>query len=168
MSIVKRLSLLLCCSLFCFTLFSCKAELTKSNKLKTIDFSEVQRVQLVTKDEIYNILLSENKNGCVNISFLEEAPATLLNMSVKIYDGICELQSDETSFSVSINNFNNNFSPLIIYKFLLSTDFQNEQFEFNTDDNSYFLEKTVLGRTVKFTVAPSLDELSQSYMIEIK
>ena len=107
MSIVKRISLLLLCILFSLTFFSCKAELLKNDKLKTIDFSEVQKVQLVTKDEVFNILLSKNENGCVNISFLEEAPVTLLNMNVKIFGDVCELKSDDINYSTSINNFNN-------------------------------------------------------------
>lgn len=168
MSIFKRPSLLLLCLIFCFLFSSCKAEFLKQNNFKTIDLGEVQKVQLVTNDEIYNILLSKSDNGCVTITFVDEAPVTLLNMNVKIYNDVCELESDSINFSTTINNFNNNFSPVIIYKFLLETDFENEQFNFKNEDNAYFLEKTVLGKTVVFTVQLVPDELSQIYMIEIK
>lgn len=89
-------------------------------------------------------------------------------MSIKITNDFCEIQSDDISFSTSINNFSNNFLPVIIYKFLMETDFTNEQFEFKCDENLYVIEKTVLGKTVTFKVQLSLDESSQSYIIEIK
>lgn len=89
-------------------------------------------------------------------------------MSIKITNDFCEIQSDDISFSTSINNFSNNFLPVIIYKFLMETDFTNEQFEFKCDENLYVIEKTVLGKTVVFKVQLSLDESSQSYIIEIK
>ncbi len=133
-----------------------------------VDFSEVQKVQLVTNDEIYNILLSESDNGCVTINFTDEAPDILLDMNIKITNDICEIQSDDINFSTSINNFNNNFLPVVIYKFLIETDFCNEQFNFESEDNVYFLEKTVLGKKLIFKIQLSLDELSQSYIIEIK
>ncbi len=168
MSDLKRLSLLLLCLLFCFLFSSCKTEFLKQSNFKTVDFSEVQKVQLVTNDEIYNILLSKSDNGCVTITFIDEAPVTILDMNIKIKNDVCEIQSDDINFSTSINNFNNDFSPVIIYKFLIETDFSNEQFEFKSDDNAYFIVKTVLGKTVLFKVQLSLDELSQSYIIEIK
>lgn len=168
MSILKRISFLFVVFFICFVFSSCKSELLKSNNLRTIDFSETQKVQVVTNDEIYNINLLKNENGCVNISFLEEAPVTLLNMNVKINNDVCELQSEDINFSTSINNFNNDFLPVIIYKFLLETDFANEQFNYERAGNVYFIEKIVLGKTVVFTVQLSLDESSQSYMIEIK
>ncbi len=89
-------------------------------------------------------------------------------MNVKINNDVCELQSEDINFSTSINNFNNDFLPVIIYKFLLETDFANEQFNYERAGNVYFIEKIVLGKTVVFTVQLSLDESSQSYMIEIK
>lgn len=89
-------------------------------------------------------------------------------MSIKITNDFCEIQSDDISFSTSINNFSNNFLPVIIYKFLMETDFTNEQFEFKCDENLYVIEKTVLGKTVVFKVQLSLDELSQCYILEIK
>ena len=168
MSNLKRLSLLLLCLIFCFSFTSCKTEFLKQHKFKTIDFSEAQKIQLVTSDEIYNILLLKSENGCVNINFVDEAPKTLLDMSIKITNDFCEIQSDDISFSTSINNFSNNFLPVIIYKFLMETDFTNEQFEFKCDENLYVIEKTVLGKTVVFKVQLSLDELSQCYILEIK
>ena len=168
MSNLKRLSLLLLCLVFCFLFSSCKTELFKQNNFKTIDFSEVQKVQLVANNEIYNILLSKSDNGGVNITFTDEAPDTLLCMNIKITNDVCEIQSDDINFSTSINNFNNNFSLAVIYKFLIETDFANEQFNSESGDNACFLEKTVLGKTVIFKVQLSLDESSQSYIIEIK
>ncbi len=165
---LKRLSLLLLCLVFCFLFSSCKTELFKQNNFKTIDFSEVQKVQLVANNEIYNILLSKSDNGGVNITFTDEAPDTLLCMNIKITNDVCEIQSDDINFSTSINNFNNNFSPVVIYKFLIETDFYNEQFNFENEDNVYFFKKNVLGKTVVFKVQLSLDESSQSYIIEIK
>ena len=50
----------------------------------------------------------------------------------------------------------------------METDFENEQFTFESEENAYSFEKNVLGRTVVFTVQLSLDENPQSYMIEIK
>ena len=168
MSILKRFSLLLLCLIFCFLFASCKTEILKHNKFKTIDFSEVQKVQLVTSEAIYNILLSKTENGCVNINFVDEVPEILLEMYIEIFDGVCVIQSENINFSTSINNFNNSFSPVIIYKFLMETDFENEQFTFESEENAYSFEKNVLGRTVVFTVQLSLDENPQSYMIEIK
>lgn len=168
MSVLKRLSLLFSVLIFCSLFSSCKTEFLKQSKFKTIDFSEVQKVQLVNSDVVYNVLLSMNENGVVSFSFLEEAPVTLLNMNIKINNDICEIESEDIKFSTSINNFSNDFSPVIIYKFLTETDFQNAQFIFKSDENAYCLEKTVLGRRVVFTVQLSLDENSQSYMIEIK
>lgn len=168
MSNLKRLSLLLLCLVFCILFSSCKTEFLKQNNFKTVDFSEVQKVQLVTNDEIYNILLSKSANGCVTITFTDEAPVTILDMNIKIKNDVCEIQSDDINFSTGINNFNNDFSPVIIYKFLIETDFANEQFNFETGDSVCFLEKSVLGKTVLFKVQLSLDELSQSYIIEIK
>lgn len=168
MSILKRFSLLLLCLIFCFLFASCKTEILKQNKFKTIDFSEVQKVQLVTQNDIYNILLSKSENGCVNINFVDEAHVTLLGTDIKISDGVCVIQSEEIEFSTDINNFNNSFSPVIIYKFLMETDFENEQFNFDAEQNAYSFEKNVLGRIVVFTVQLSLNKNSQSYMIEIK
>ena len=168
MSILKRFSLLLLCLIFCFLFASCKTEILKQNKFKTIDFSEVQKVQLVTSEEIYNILLSKSENGCVTINYVDEAPEILLEMYIEISDGVCLIQSEEIEFSTSINNFNNSFSPVVIYKFLMETDFENEPFTFESEENAYSFEKNVLGKTVLFTVYLSLDENSQSYMIEVK
>ena len=128
----------------------------------------MQKVQLVTSEAIYNILLSKTENGCVNINFVDEVPEILLGMYIKISDGVCLIQSEEIELSTSVNNFNNSFSPVIIYKFLMETDFENEQFTFESEENAYSFEKNVLGRTVVFTVQLSLDENPQSYMIEIK
>lgn len=165
---LKRLLLLFVSLIILCVFVSCKAQFLKTEKLRIPDFSEVQKVQLVTNDKVYNIMLSHSEKGNTNITFVDDAPETLLRMKVKIHNDVCDLTSDDINFSANINNFSNDFLPLIIYKFLVETDFQNEQFNFNSEDDFYFIEKCVLGKTVIFNIQLSLTEDSQSYLIEIK
>lgn len=133
-----------------------------------MNFTEQQKVQLVTSDNVYNILVSLSENNEFTLTFLDEAPLIYKNISVEIKNNICKVSSEDIVYEKNINEFNNDFLPKIIYIFLSETDFKTAEFMYNEADKSCYLEKTVCEKTVVFTVQLSLDESTQNYILEIR
>ena len=165
---IKKLSLiLLCIILSAFSVSCSKTTFNKSN-FQDVNFTEQQKVQLVTNDSVYNILVSLNENNEFTLTFLDEAPEIYKNISVEIKNDICIISSDGILYEKNINEFNNLFLPKIIYIFLSETDFKTATFICNEAEKSYYLEKSVCEKTVVFTVQLSLDESTQNYILEIR
>ena len=168
MSALKRVLLISLCFLICVLFTSCESDALKTSDFKKVDFKKEQKVQLVTNNEVYNILVSISEAGCFAMRFSEEAPKTLDDMKIKITNENCERESTGIKYSTSINNFSSDFFPRIIYAFFNETDFENADFTLNEEENSCFLEKIVSGKKVIFTIQLSLDKTSQNYIIEIR
>jgi len=167
-SALKRVLLVSLCFLICVFFSSCEADALKISDFKKVDFSKEQKVQLVTNDDVYNILVTISGDGCFLMRFSEEVPETLADMKIKILNENCEIESTDIKYSASINNFSSDFFPRIIYEFFNGTDFTDAEFSLNEAEKSCFLEKIVSGKRVIFTIQLSLDKSTQNYIIEIR
>ena len=68
----------------------------------------------------------------------------------------------------NINNFDNNFTPRLLYLFFKNTDFSKEEFVFLKEENSMTLSKTIGEKNIVFTVQLTQEKKEQFYKLEIR
>lgn len=146
----------------------CNKQTLKKSDFQEVDFTEKQKIQVVIKNEIYNVMVSFNENNEFTFVFLDEAPVTYKNLLVEVKNDICTVTGNGLVFEKNINEFNNDFLPKIIYIFLCETDFNNADFTYNVSEKSCLTEKTVCEKTIVFTVQLSLDDTTQNYTLEVR
>ena len=115
---------------------SCSSFFYNTSDFKEVDFTNGQKIQLVTGEDVYNLFVSFNENGEFTLKYLQEASEILKNTTVTIKGDNVEISSVELEFSKNINEFNNSFAPKIIYMFFKNTDFKTETFTFDKSENS--------------------------------
>lgn len=153
---------------FILILTSCDMnKLTKSD-FQEVDFSQEQKIHIVTDENIYNIVVTFNENKEFNLHFSDEAPDVYKQLSVSVKGEICTVSDGEIIYEKPIEDFNNDFLPKIIYNFFSITDFSAVEYNYNEAEKTRFFETFCCGKTLIFTSQLSLDEKSQSFVIEIK
>lgn len=166
--IIKRLLLISICLFGCFLLTACKVNELNKNDFQEVKFTEKQKLQVVTNDEVYNTFVLFNQNNDFSFCFSDEAPQTYKNILVEVKNNICVISNDGISYEKNINDFHNDFSPKIIYLFFSQTDFKNVDFSYNESEKSCCFEKVICDKTVVFTIQLSLDNSTQNYILEIR
>ena len=156
------------CGVVGFSFVSCNSDSLKKSSFQEVNFKEKQKVQLVTNDDVYNILVSFNDVGEFQMQFLEDAPEIYKDLNINIKNEVCVIESTGLKFTKNINEFNNDFFPKIIYHFFIITDFMNEDYVYDDVEKCAFLEKNILEKKVVFTMQLSLNNTPQIYKIEIK
>ena len=147
---------------------SCNSFFNNTSDFKEVDFTNGQKIQLVTGEDVYNLFVSFNENGEFTLKYLPETSEILENITVTVKGDNVEISSVELEFSKNINEFNNSFAPKIIYMFFKNTDLKTENFVFDNSKNSKTLTKNILEKTVDFTVTLAKDEPSQVYLLKIR
>lgn len=146
----------------------CNKQTLKKSDFQEVDFTEKQKIQVVIKNEIYNVMVSFNEDNEFTFIFLDEAPVTYKNLLVEVKNNICKVTGNGLVFEKNINEFNNDFLPKIIYIFLCETDFNNADFIYNVSEKSCLTEKMVCEKNIVFTVQLSLDGTTQNYTLEVR
>lgn len=154
---------------FIFNLNSCKAlNISESVKLQDVDFSKLQKLQVVTKDNVFNTNVSFSSEEGLYLELLDETPDALKNTKIIIQNGECVILNNTLSFENALDSFNNNFFPKILYYFFSEIDLKNDKLSINKNNGVSYIKKTVLEKTVIFSVELSLNNKSQSYILEIR
>ena len=168
MNCVKRFRILFLVFV-AFVLFSsCKAELNHNKAPHDVDFTKEQKIQLVTGGDIYNVTVIYDENGKLYFKYLDETSEALKNTSIEIIAGSCTLKNDGIEYTTTLDSFPDEFAPKILYMFFYTTDFEETEFLYDSEERVYTTEKEVFGKSVIFNVQFSLDETTQNYIIEIK
>lgn len=165
---LKKLSFLLVCILLVSSLTACNKNKFTANGFKNVDFSKEQKIHLVTKDFVYNVIVSYNEYGAFSLSFSDDAPEVLESLSVELINDSCKIKTRKSEQSLSVRLLTPEFFPLVLYKFFSVTDFSLVQWTFTEDKTACFFEQDILSKKVLFTVQKSVEETSQSYTVEIK
>ena len=149
-------------------LASCNSVSFKTAGFKNVDFSKEQKIHVVTKDFAYNVLASYNSYGRLTVSFVDEAPETLKDVSVEFINDVCTIKTGGLSHSISVDALSVEFFPLVLYRLFSATDFNSVQWESDLTEDTCFFETTVSGKKIVFSASRSLQNKEQVYMIEIK
>ena len=147
---------------------SCNSFLNSTSDFKEVDFTNGQKIQLVTGENVYNLFVSFNENGEFTLKYLPETSEILENITVTVKGDNAEISTGELRFSKNIYEFNNSFAPKIIYVFFKNTDLKIENFVFDNSKNSKTITKNVLEKTVDFTVTLTEDKQTQVYLLKIR
>ncbi len=165
----KKSSLIALCFVLTFSFSSCiRPELKRTEALSEVDFSNETCVQVVTNEDVFNLILCFDENGTLFIEFEDLISPSLENMKFKINKSFCEITANDITFTENVNAFGDDFFPKILYIFFNTADFKNERFEFNKQENSYTLFKAILTKNLIFTVQNSNDNSKIAYLIEIR
>ncbi|MBR2876459.1 MAG: hypothetical protein IKC01_04915 [Clostridia bacterium] len=168
MSCLKRIFLTVSIFLLSVFLTACRTDSNYGTELQDVDFREFQRVQVITEKDVFNVLVKYDEAEKLYLEILDESPDALLGCSVEIAGGKCVLKNSGIDYVTSLDNFNEDFMPAILYFFFYDTDFSNQEYKFNKNEKTYSFEKSVSGKTVVFCIQLSLDETTQNYILEIK
>lgn len=165
---IKRIFLVLLCLVLIISFSSCNSDLLSKSKFQDINFNDAQKVQLSLKGNIYNLYLSFNENNDFSLSFAPEISDALKNVKVTVSGELAIIENDGLIYKKSINEFNNDFFPKIIYLFFKNTDFSKELFNYDKEENLMSLKSKVLEKTVVFDLRLSTDNNEQIYLLEIR
>ena len=151
-----------------FTQASCKSVSFNTSNFQEVDFSGGQKLHLVEGGDVYNLFISFSESDGLNIKYLPEASEILLDTSVNIKGELVKFASSDLTLTKNINNFDNNFTPKLLYLFFKNTDFSKEEFVFQKEENSMTLSKTILEKNLVFTVQLTEEKDEQFYKLEIR
>lgn len=153
-----------------FILFFASCEMNKLTKsdFQEVDFSQEQKIHVVTNENIYNIVVTFSENKDFSLRFSDEAPDVYKQLSVSVNGGICTVSDGEITYEKPIEEFNNTFLPKIVYSFFEETDFSAVEYTYNETEKTRFFECFCCGKTLVFTAQLSLDSEAQNFVIEIK
>ena len=165
---IKRIFLVLLCLVLIISFSSCNSDLLSKSKFQDINFNDAQKVQLSLKGNIYNLYLSFNENNDFSLSFAPEISDALKNVKVTVSGELATIENEGLIYKKSINEFNNDFFPKIIYLFFKNTDFNKELFNYDKEENSLTMKNEILEKTVVLTVRLTKDKNNQIYLIEIR
>lgn len=151
-----------------FIQVSCKSVSFNTSNFQEVDFSGGQKLHLVEGEDVYNLFISFSENDGLNIKYLPEATEILLDTSVNIKGELVKITSSKLTLTKNINNFDNNFTPKLLYLFFKNTDFSKEEFVFLKEENSMILSKTIGEKNLVFTVQLTEKKKEQFYKLEIR
>ncbi len=151
-----------------FTQVSCKSVSLYTSNFQEVDFSGGQKLHLVEGEDVYNLFISFSENDGLNLKYLPEAPEILLDTSVNINGELVEITSSKLTLTKNINDFDNSFTPKLLYMFFKNTDFSKEEFVFEKQENSMSLSETIGEKNLVFTVQLTQNKQEQFYKLEIR
>ena len=164
---IKRFSLVTVLFITVF-LSSCSGytERLSVNNKPVVDFSVERKVQCEFNSGISDLSVIQQENG-INIVYLTENNETSDRFETYISNGICNVKFKDSEYERSMSYFGNEFLPQIISTFILQTDFEFCECEYNSELYEYVFSSNVYGKFVELHLTKNINSDDFIYSMKI-
>ncbi len=160
---IKKLFSCVCLVLSCFILFSSCDKTLIGKTLPEVDFNNVTDVQLIYKQNVYNIKLSYC-SGILTITFID-TDSSLYGITYKVSSQVCQVSYGDISHDTPVENLPNTFFPRVIYKFISDFGGIIPTENYNSQRNCSYISRNVFNTPVTLEVYEN--ENNTSYSLHI-
>lgn len=151
---------------FCFTLLcltsSCNTNFS-NGKYPEVDFSKEVKINVEYNFEVFDALIGY-QNGCLNFRYCDNC-GTISGTEVTINTDEYKILGDEIEFKGNINNLNDNFLPLIVYKMLSDSNGIIKTQMYDDKKACYYFEESVLSKFLRLEIYKNNGESSYVLII---
>lgn len=134
--------------LVCFT-SSCNQSFVKG-KFSEVDFSNEIKINIEYNFEVFDAILSY-ENGCICFKYCENC-GIMSGTEVTINTNEYKIFSNELQFKGNINELNDNFLPLIIYKMLSESNGVIKTQTYDERKECHYFEESVSTKFLRFEI----------------